>query len=314
MLTQAHAQTFKDDGVDFVSALKSPQIRTLVNAGDLQLSLFDQTNLAEITSPLFPGERLIVCRNPAVAAERARKRGELLAGTETELAHIARMVDGPRGTLRTATAGTIGQRVGRVINKYKVAKHFELDIADGHFTYHQKTEQIAAEAALDGLYVIRTTCTPDRLGSHAAVRAYKQLKMAERAFKTMKDTLEIRPIHHHLEDRVRAHIFLCMLAYYVTFELNARLTPLLFTDETPLAQIDPVAKATRSPAAAAKAASHTTSDGHTAHNLPDLLADLATITRNQLRIGTTPNTFPKLTTPTPLQARALELLNITLHA
>ncbi len=313
MITQAHAQTLKDQGVDFISALKSPQIRTLVTSGELQLSLFDQTNLAEISSPLFPGERLVVCRNPAVAAERARKRADLLIGTETELEKIVRMVDGPRGTLRTAQAGMIGQRVGRVVNKYKVAKHFELEISDGRFAYHRKTEQIASEAALDGLYVIRTTCTPEQLGSQAAVRAYKQLKMAELAFRTMKDTLEIRPIHHHLETRVRAHIFLCMLAYHVSYELQARLTPLLFTDETPLAPADPVAPATRSTAAKKKAGSQQTADGFAAHTLPDLLADLGTLCRNQIRIGNAPDTFPRLTTPTPLQTRTLELLNITLH-
>ncbi len=313
MITQAHAQTFKDQGVDFISALKGPQIRTLVNSGELQLSLFDQTNLAEISSPLFPGERLVVCRNPAVAAERARKRADLLAGTETELEKIVRMVQGPRGTLRTANAGMIGQRVGRVINKYKVAKHFELEISDGRFAYSRKTEQITTEAALDGLYVIRTTCQPQQLGSRAAVRAYKQLKLAERAFRTMKDTLEIRPIHHHLEDRVRAHIFLCMLAYHVSYELQARLAPLLFTDETPLAPVDPIARATRSPAAKLKAGSQQTTDQFPAHNLTDLLADLGTLSRNQLRIGTAPDTFPRLTTPTRFQARALELLNVKLH-
>jgi hypothetical protein len=314
MVTQAHAEQLKAQGVDFISALKSAQIRKLLTAGDLQLSLFDEVNLAEITSDAFAGERLIVCRNPAVAAERARKRSELLAATETELEKVKAMTQGPRGSLRDADAGTIGQRAGRVINKYKMAKHFTLDIADGHIAYERKTEQITAEAALDGLYVIRTTVTPDKLGAAAAVRAYKQLKMAERAFRTMKDTLEIRPIHHHLEDRVRAHIFLCMLAYYVAFELRQRLAPLLFTDETPLAPTDPVAPATRSPAAKTKASSAHTTDGFPAHNLPDLLADLATLARNEVRIATSEHTYTRLTTPTALQAHALELLDIKLHA
>jgi hypothetical protein len=314
MITQAHAEQFKAQGVDFISALKSAQIRRLLDVGDLQLSLFDQVNLAEISSDAFPGERLVVCRNPAVAAERARKRSELLRATETELDKVKAMTQGPRGSLRNADAGTIGQRAGRVINKYKVAKHFTLTIADGAFAYERKTEQITNEAALDGLYVIRTTLTAERLGAAAAVRAYKQLKMAERAFKTMKNTIEIRPIHHHLEDRVRAHVFLCMLAYYVAFELSTRLAPLLFTDETPLAPADPVAPATRSQAAHAKAGSARATDDFPAHTLTDLLADIATIARNQIRIGASEHTYTRLTTPTPLQTRALELLDIKLHA
>ena len=211
----------------------------------------------------------MVCRNPAVAAERARKRAELLAATEAELEKVKASVDGPRGRLRGAQAGAISERAGKVINKYKVAKHFTLDIADGVFAYQRQTEQINTEAALDGLYAIRTTVAADRLGAPAAVRAYKQLKLAERAFRTMKDTIEIRPIHHHLETRVRAHVFLCMLAYYVSFELQARLPGLLFTDETPLAPADPVKPATRSPSARAKAGSATTTDGHPAHTLTD---------------------------------------------
>lgn len=313
MITQAHAEQFKADGVDFISALKSAQIRKLLDAGDLQLSLFDQVNLAEISSTLFPDERLVVCRNPAVAAERARKRGELLAAAETELDKVKAMTQGPRGRLRGADAGQIGQRAGRVINKYKMAKHFNLNITDGAFAYRRKTDQITAEAALDGLYVIRTTVTKDTLGAAAAVRAYKQMKMAERAFRTMKDTLQIRPIHHHLEARVRAHIFLCMLAYYVAFELNARLAPLLFTDETPLAPTDPVAPATRSPAAKTKAGRARTTDDFPAHNLTDLLADLATITHNEVRIATSEHTYTRLSTPTALQARAFELLDLKLH-
>jgi hypothetical protein len=313
MITQAHASAFKEQGVDFISALKSVQIRSLVNSGDLQLSLFDEVNLAEISSPLFPGERLVVCRNPAVAAERARKRAELLAATEAELAKVKASVDGARGRLRGAHAGQIGERAGKVSNKYKVAKHFTLTITDGAFAYERKTEQINTEATLDGLYTIRTTLPAQTLGSSAAVRAYKQLKMAERAFGTMKDTIEIRPIHHHLETRVRAHIFLCMLAYYVSFELSARLPELLFTDDTPIAPTDPVKPATRSASARKKAGSATTPDGYPAHTLTDLLADLGTLTRNTVRIGHADHTFTRLTTPTPLQAHALQLLDINLH-
>ena len=313
MITQAHAQSLKQQGVDFISALKSAQIRSLVNSGELQLSLFDQVNLAEITSAAFPSERLVVCRNPAVAAERDRKRSELLAATEVELDKVKAMVAGPRGSLRTAGAGAIGARAGRVVNKYKVAKHFTLDIDDGHFAYQRNAEQITNEAALDGLYVIRTTLPAQTLGAPAAVRAYKQLKLAEHAFRTMKDTIEIRPIHHHLEDRVRAHVFLCMLAYYIAYELEQRLTPLLFTDDTPLAPTDPVKPATRSPSAHAKAGSARTPESFPAHTLPDLLADLGTLTRNQISTSASDHTFTRLTTPTPLQHRALELLDVKLH-
>jgi hypothetical protein len=311
MITQAHAKSMVEQGIDFISALKAPQIRALVSAGDLQLSLFDEINLAEITSDRFPGERLVVCRNPAVAAQRARKRSELLAATEAELDKVTASTSSPRGGLRNAPAAQIGQRAGKVINKYKMAKHFTLQITDGTFAYERKTAQIAAEAALDGFYIIRTTCTPDQISAPAAVRAYKQLKVNELAFKTMKDSLEIRPIYHHLETRVRAHIFLCMLAYYITHELTQRLQSMLFTDDTPASQIDPIAPARRSPQGQANARAARTTHGHPAHTLPDLLADLATLTRNTLQIHNE-QTFTRLTTPTPLHATALQLLNITL--
>jgi hypothetical protein len=201
------------DGVLHRSALKSAQIRTLISTGDLQLTLFDQTNLAEITSEEFSGERLVVCRNPQLATERARKRDALLTATEQELEKVKAIVEGPRGRPKHADGGRIGERVGRVANKYKIAKHFELQIATGAFHYQRKHEQIEAEAALDGIHILRTTCPADQLTTQAVVRVCKQLKMAERAYRTMKSALEVRPIHHHLEDRVRAHFFLCMLAY-----------------------------------------------------------------------------------------------------
>jgi hypothetical protein len=312
MITDAHATTLKQLGAGFLSALKTPQIRKLMSTGDLQLSLFDQTNLAEIASEEFPGERLIVCRNPHLAAERARKREDLLQATGRELDKVKQMVDGPRGSLRSADAGRIGQRAGRVINKYKVAKHFELKIADGSFSYERKTEQIAAEAALDGIYVLRTTCGKDMLTSQAVVRVYKQLKTAEHAYRTIKDALDVRPIRHHLEDRVEAHFFLFLLAYCLLFELQARLEPMLFCDDTPLTPADPVAPARRSPAANTKAASGRTPDGLPAFSLTDLIAELGTVCRNQLRIGTSPHTFPRLTNRNPVQAKALELLDIKL--
>ncbi len=311
MITQALATDMINTGVDFISALKAPQIKALVTAGDLQLGLFDEVNLAEIASDRFPGERLVVCRNPAVAAERARKRTALLAATETELDKITASTSSPRGGLRAAPAATIGQRAGQVVNKYKMAKHFTLTITDGTFAYTRKTQEITAEAALDGFYIIRTTCTPQQISAPAAVRAYKQLKVNETAFKTMKDSLEIRPIYHHLEDRVRAHIFLCMLAYYVTHELTQRLQSMLFTDDTPTSPLDPVAPARRSPQGQANATAQRTTHGHPAHTLPDLLADLATLTRNTLSIHNRA-TFTRLTTPTSLQATAGQLLGITL--
>ena len=312
MITDAHAATLKELGAGFVSALKTAQIRKLIKAGDLQLSLFDQTNLAEITSEEFPSERLIVCRNPLLAAERARKREDLLAATERELDKVTQMVTGPRGTLRNQAAGKIGERAGRVINKYKVGKHFDLEIADRTFGYERKTEQIDHEAALDGIYVLRTTCDQDTLTTQAVVRVYKQLKLAERAYRTIKNALDVRPIRHHLTDRVEAHFFLFLLAYYLLFELQTRLAPMLYTDDTPLSPTDPVAPARRSPAANRKAASGKTPDGLPAFSLPDLIAELGTINRNELRIGTSQHTFQRLTTRNPAQAKALELLNIKL--
>ena len=312
MITDAHAATLKELGAGFVSALKTAQIRKLIGAGELQLSLFDQTNLAEITSGEFPGERLVVCRNPHLAAERARKREDLLAATERELDKVTASVENPRGRLHRADAGKIGERAGRVTNKYKVAKHFELEIADGVFVYRRKTEQITAEAALDGIYVLRTTCPADQLTTHAVVRVYKQLKMAERAYRTIKTALDVRPIRHHLQDRVQAHFFLFLLAYYLLFELQTRLAPMLFCDDTPLTPADPVAPARRSPAANAKAGSARTDDGLPAYNLTDLIAELGTICRNQLRIGDSEHTFPRLTNTNPVQAKALALADIKL--
>ena len=309
MITEAHAETLHEQGVGFISALKAPQIKALTASGELQLSLFDETNLAEISSNEFPGERLVVCRNPAVAAERARKREALLAATEDEFSRVKTMVE--RGRLRRSDAGTIGERVGRVSNKYKMAKHFTLVIADGAFSFARKRSQIEKEAALDGLYVLRTTCKKEELGTPAVVRAYKQLKVVERAFRTMKSPeLEIRPIYHHLEGRVRAHAFLCMLAYYVAFEMKERLAPLLFCDDTPLSPIDPVAPAERSSAGRAKAGSQRTADGFVAHTFCDLLAELGTLSRNQVRILPGEHSFAQLTTQNALQIRAFELLQV----
>jgi Transposase DDE domain len=310
MITDARIKVLKEQGVGFITALRAPQIQALTLAPSFQLSLFDEQGLCEVSSPQFPGERLVVCRNPAVAAERARKREELLKLTERDLEKVKQMVDGPRGKLKNADAGKIGERAGRVINKRKMAKHFTLEIAEKRFSYERNQAQIDEEALLDGIYVLRTQEPPARIGSAGVARAYKQLKVNERAFRHMKTPLEIRPIHHRLEDRVRAHAFLCMLACYVRFELTRRLAPMLFCDDTPLAPADPVAPARRSPQAAAKAGSARTPDGHVAHSFEDLVKDLGTLCRNTIRIGNSPYTFTRLTSPTELQTAAYELIGV----
>ena len=311
MITQAGIETLTEHGFGWITALKAKQVQRLAREGALQLSLFDERSLAEISSDAFPGERLVVCRNPHVAHERARKREDLLRATERELAKVVRSVDGPRGRLHGARAGAIGERVGRVCNRYKVAKHFTLRIEDGHFEYGRREEAIAAEAALDGIYVLRTSVAAAELAAPAVVRAYKQLAKAERAFRAMKaPELEIRPVHHHLEQRVRAHVFLCMLAYYVQFELEQRLAPLLFKDDSPLAPVDPVAPAQRSPAAKAKAQSKRTAEGFPAHSFPDLLTALSTLTRNRVRLRGAQASFEQLAQATALQSRAFDLLEV----
>lgn len=293
------------DGVGWISALKAPQIKKLVTDGALQLSLFDEQNLAEIEAPAdYPGERLIVCRNPLVAAERARKREELLAATERGLAEIAERIE--RGTL--SGQDQIGLAVGPALKRYRVKKHFEVTISDTSFGYVRKTDQIAAEAALDGFYVLRTSVEAEALAPAEVVHAYKGLEEVERAFGTFKGPeLEIRPIHHRLEDRVRAHVLLCMLAYYLTWHLREAWAPLLFKDEQPPQTADPVAKASRSEAAARKAQTKRTTSGEPCHSYRSLIAELATQTRNTIRLPNTKATFEKLSEPTPLQAHALTL-------
>jgi len=311
MVKQAGVETLRSHGFDWITALTAPQVQRLARQGDLQLSLFDERNLAEIQSSDFPGERLVVCRNPHVADERRRTRAQLLAATERLLAPVKRSVDSPRGRLHRAPAGLIGERVGRDVNRYKVAKHFQLTLADGRFEYARKSEQIAAEAALDGFYVLRTSLG-EGLSAEAVVRAYKQLAAVERAFRAMKapDLLALRPIHHRLEDRVRAHAFLCMLAYTVRVEMEERLAGLLFVDDAPLAPTDPVAPARRSKRAKAKAATKRTEAGLPAHSFRDLLDALATLTRNRIRLAGHDVSFDQLAEQTPLQRRAFELLDL----
>jgi hypothetical protein len=304
MVTKANIELLTTTaGVDWITALKAPTIKKLARSGVFQPSLFDEQNLGEITAPdEFPGERLVVCRNPLVGAQRARKREELLAATEADLALIKARVD--RGTL--LGAGQIGLAVGPALKRYRMRKHFQIEITDMSFTYARDRTGIAAEAALDGFYILRTSLTD--LDASDVVRAYKNLEQAERAFGSIKGPdLQIRPIHHRLEDRVRAHVLICMLAYYLTWHLKAAWKPLLFTDEDRPVSPDPVAKAVRSPAAQQKAQTKRTATGQAAHSYRTLLAELATQTQNTTRLHGHAGTFEKLTQPTPLQADALGL-------
>lgn len=305
MVTKANIDLLGEQGTHFVTALKAPQVAKLVNDGELQLSLFDEQNLAEITSVDYPGERLVVCRNPLVAAERSRKREDLLAATEAALTQIAARVDAATLT----GAAPIGLAVGALANRWKVKKHLDIQITDTTLTFTRKHSQIEAETALDGIYILRTSVSENDLPTADVVRSYKQLAQVERAFRTLKGPeLEIRPIHHHLEQRVRAHVFLCMLAYYLTWHLQAAWKPLLFTDEQPTPSPDPVAKATRSPQAHAKAQTKHSPAGEPLHSYKSLLAELATLTRNTIRLPGTTATFDKLAEPNPIQTRALQLV------
>jgi hypothetical protein len=309
MLTSARIERLRElGGIDWVSALRAPAIKRLVTEGHLQLSLFDERDLVEIASPDFPGERLVVCRNPVLAAERARKRDELLEATEADLARVAASV--AAGRLRRAAA--IGLRVGRVKDHHRMAKHFELDIGEGRFAFRRREDAIAAEAALDGLYVIRTSVGTDVLAAPDVVLAYKRLAAVERDFRVLKGRdLEVRPVHHWREDRVRAHLFLCLLAAYVRWHLERAWAPLLFADEAPPERTDVVAPPERSAAARAKDARHLTPEGLPVHDFGSLLAELGTLTRNRVMVGATDApTVEILSEPTPLQARALELARI----
>jgi len=273
----------------------------------LQLSVFDELNLAEIAwEQLHPGQRLVVCRNPLIADERARKRSELLQATEKDLGEIKHRVQA--GTLQGES--DIGLAVGAVWNRYKVKKHFQVNIADDTFTYERKEQQIAQEAELDGIYVIRAgRIASEELAAAGLVRAYKQLKEAEKGFGGIKGPLEVRPIHHRLEDRVRSHLLICMLAEYVRWHLRHAWAELLFQDDNPAANADPVAKATRSPQATRKAGRRRTASHEPCHTIASLFDELENRTRNTIRVTGSEATFPQLSTPTELQARALELIN-----
>ena len=315
MITQARLDAeIAPAGLDWITALRAPAIRTLVEAGALQMSLFDQRDMAAITSPDYPGERLIVCRNPDLARERTRKREDLLAATETDLAVIAAAVRRARNPLRGEAE--IALKVGAVINRHKVAKHFELSIGEATFSFHRRTEAIAAEAALDGIYVVRTNLPKKLLDDAATVGAYKSLARVERAFRSLKTVdIHLRPIFHWTTPRVRAHVLLCMLAYHVEHHMRARLAPMLYdeTDHEAAAALRAsiVAKAERSEAARRKQTTGLTNDGLPVHSFQSLLADLATYARIQATTALNDKyVFTLHTRPTPIQQRAFELLAV----
>jgi hypothetical protein len=315
MVTQARiTEEIKLAGLDWITALRAPAIKALVESGALQLSLFDQRDLASITAPDFPDERLVVCRNPDLAAERTRKREELLAATERDLARIQAAVIRRRDPLRGTAE--IGLAVGKVINTHKMAKHFDLDIAHAAFGFARRATEIAAEAATDGVYVIRTSLPAETSDDATTVRSYKSLALVERAFRCIKTVdLHVRPVYHRLADRVRAHVFLCMLAYYLEWHMRQRLAPMLFhdTDKDVAEARRPsvVAKAQRSPAAVSKQANRLTEDTLPVHSFHSLLADLATVARNTIITAITPN-YPLVvvTRATIIQHKAFTLLGV----
>jgi len=316
MITSARIEAdLKPAGLDWITALRAPAIQALVaEDGPLQLSLFDQRDLAEIASPDYPGERLVVCKNPDLAAERRRKREDLLAATEKELARIKAATLRDRRPLRGRDA--IALKVGAVLGRRKMAKHFGLTITDDSLTFVRQEAAIAKEAALDGFYVLRTSLPAATLDAAATVLAYKSLAGVEQAFRSLKTVaLEVRPVHHRLAGRVRAHVFLCMLAYHVIWHLRQALAPLLFEDHdragAATARSSPVAAARASPAAVAKAASRRTTEGQPVHSWRSLLQDLATLTRNTVRLGDAPP-ITMLTRPTPLQQHVFNRLGLAM--
>ena len=306
-LNQLEDGTARPDAYGWITALRAPAIRKLMaDDGPLQLSLFDQQDLAEITSPDFPGERLVACRNPALAADRARKREDLMAATEKLLAPlIARVQAGLSG------AAAIGVEAGKVISRYKTGKHFDLTITDTSLTVARRQDRIDAEAALDGFYVLRTPIPADELDAPAVVTAYKNLKYVERDFRSIKsDDLDLRPVFHRLEERVKAHVLICMLACYLTWHLRRAWAPLTFTDEHPPAPGNPVAPARRSAAARAKASARHDPAGRPYRSFRGLLEHLATLTRNQVRFAGASADVPMLTEPTSAQRQAFDLIGV----
>lgn len=317
MLTEARIEReLRPNGLDWITALRAPAIRALAEAGVVQPSLFDERDLAEITSPAYPGERLIACRNPLLAEERARKRQELLAATAQELERIVAATGRAKNRLRGQDQ--IGLRVGKVLSRFKMGKHFRLEITADTFRYQRDDAAIVAEAALDGIYIVRTSLPADTLNAEQTVQAYKGLAVAERAFRSLKTVdLKVRPIHHRLAQRVRAHVLLCTLAYYVEWHMRQAWAPLLFDDDDKPAgearRASVVAPAQRSPRAARKTLTQKTSDEQPVHSFQTLLADLASLAKNRVRFAASDAaTMTIYTQPTPLQQRALDLLQVNL--
>jgi hypothetical protein len=316
MLTSARIDTeLRPAHLDWISALRAPQIKALVEDGALQLSLFDQQDLVEIAHPHYPGERLVCCHNPALEDERARKRGELLAATEKELQTIAAATGRHKQPLRGKEK--IALRVGKAINHYKMAKHFHTQITEDSFTFTRNEQSIAAEAALDGIYVLRTSLPDNTLTDTEVVARYKALADVERFFRSLNTELDVRPIRHRLADRVRAHMFLRMLSYYISWHMKQALAPILFVDnDKPAAAAkrpNPVAAAQRSHTALAKASRKRTDDDYPVHSFTSLLADLGTICANHIQPTDDMPAFTKTTSPTPVQRRAFELLSVSYH-
>ena len=314
MLTQARIEQELRPvaGLEWITALRSDQIQKLVADGALQLSLFDQTNLAEITHPAYLGERLVVCRNPLLAEARTRKREDMLAAAEKKLETIAAATRRPQRPWREPER--INYRIGEALGPIKMGKYFRWQLTATGLSYERDPQRIARDAALDGIYVLRTSLKPERLDAAETVRSYKRLAQVERAFRVLKSLeLEIRPIHHRLADRVRAHLLLCLLAYYLEWHMRRALAPLLFTDEQPPPQNSPVAPAQRSNSAQAKARTKRTAGGLTVQSFHDLLQDLATIIKNRIQpMLKSLAPFDIVTRPTPLQKHALQLLGLSL--
>jgi len=312
MITKARIEEVEaHPDLSFITALRAPEIQALSRAGHIQLSLFDEVNLVEVRDPARPTERLLVCRNPHLAAERARRREDMLAATEEDLLKVRGAV--VAGRLKSEAA--IGLRVGRIVNRYKMAKHFTLAIGEGHFGFERKTEEIGAEAALDGIYVIRTNVPEEKLPAGQVVAAYKRLSRVEDAFRSLKSVdLQIRPIYHRLEERVRSHAFLCLLAEYLVFHLREAWAPLTFADEEKNhPRADAVAKAQRGQEAEEKASTQKTAEGAVCHSFRTLLGHLSTLTRTTISLPAQGDvTFDRLAEPTPLQRRAFELLGVSI--
>jgi len=315
LLTSARLrQDVLSEQLDFITALRAPQIRALVQEKALQLSLFDEMDICEITDPSYPGERLIACRNPFLAKERSKKRLSLLEATKRELDQIVQAVNRERSPIRGKA--NIALRVGKIINHYKMAKHFQIEIEDDRLSYHLNEEKIAAEAALDGIYVLRSTCDKETLTSQEVVSSYKSLSNVERVFRGFNTDLDIRPIYHRAERRVRVHVFLRMLSYYVSFHMNQALAPMLFKDDDPddaeAKRISPVAPAQRSSKALYKASTKRSIDNIPVHSFATLMDDLGSVVANHITPANSDlSSFVMVTKPTPIQTRAFELLGVS---